>query len=134
MSAELQAKIIEQPPLDETTGFDYRVHIKDAKTGRIVRVQHYARHARGGEVLLERPVGSGNCYTENGKPAGQWNFQDKAGKPVWEKIGEKHIDVAVEAASREDELSAKNEALELEIAALRAEAKAAVPTGKVQKN
>jgi hypothetical protein len=113
--------VVEQPPYDPSTGFDYRVHVKDAKTGRLIRLQHYARHAHGGEVLLERPIGSGNCFYENGVPAGRYRFQDAKGKPCKEKISEDHIEVAAAPASYQEALEQDNEALRAELEALKAE-------------
>lgn len=111
-------KIQEHPPLDESTGFDYRVHIRDAKTSKLIRIQTYARHARGAEVLLERPEGSGNCFFENGRPAGLWDIKK------WSKISDTHREVPQAPANREEALMQKNEALEQELAALREEAEA----------
>jgi len=115
-------KVIEHPVLDPSTGFDNRVHISDAKTGKLIRVQDYARHSRGEEVLYERPIGSGNCYYPNGQPAGRYAFKQEGKEMVWEKISDKHLDVAPAPASREEALEDKNAALEAELAALRAEA------------
>lgn len=117
--AEQKLKVIEHPEHDPSTGFDYRVHIKDAKTGRVIRIQNYSRHARGGEVLLERPSGSGNCFFENGEPAGRWDLTK------WERIADKHIAVAPAPANREEALEQENEALQRELAALRAESSSA---------
>ncbi len=114
--AQPKAKVIEHPQLDESTGFDYRTHIRDSKTGRLHRVQNYARHSRGTDVLLERPVGSGNCFHENGTSAGNW---DTTG---WKKLSDTHKAAAPQALNREDELMQRNDALEKELAALRAEA------------
>lgn len=116
---------VEQPARDFSTGFDYRTHIKDAKTGRLIRLQHYARHARSGEVLLERPVGSGNAFTENGEPAGRWDFN------TWKKISPEHIEVAQPPANPMEALQQENETMRNELEALRAEAKAlATAAGK----
>ena len=117
-----QPKVVEHPQLDESTGFDYRTHIKDAKTGRLVRTQNYARHARNGEVLLERPPGSGNCFHENGVPAGRYRFPIKGTEVIWEKLGETHVEVKAGPANRTEELEQQNELLSLELEELRAEA------------
>ena len=61
-------KIIESPERDWTKGFDDRVHVRDAKTGRVIRVQDYAKHFNGSQVMYERPIGSGNMFRENGEP------------------------------------------------------------------
>ena len=114
-ATETKQKIVEHPEFDPSTGFDYRTHIKDAKTGKLIRIQTYARHARSGEVLLERPVGSGNCFSENGEPAGRWNLTK------WEKISDDHIAVKAAPANREEDLEQRNAILERELAALKAE-------------
>lgn len=117
MSAEQQEKpkVVEQPQRDHSTGFDYRTHIKDAKSGKIIRLQHYAKHSRGTEVLLERPIGSGNMFTENGVAAGRWDIKG------WTKISDKHVDAPQPPANRVEELEQHNEALQRELAALQAE-------------
>ena len=125
MNAEAFQKgtVVEQPPYDPSTGFDYRVHIKDAKTGRLIRLQHYARHAHGGEVLLERPIGSGNCFHENGQPAGRYKFQDDKGKPCKEKVSEKHLEVAAAPASYLESVEQELDSVRAELEALKAEKK-----------
>lgn len=125
-NAEIQKtqKVVEHPQRDESTGFDYRVHIRDAKTGRLTRIQHYARHSRGGEVLLERPVGSGNCFFENGELAGRWDLVK------WAKLSDKHLEVAAAPMNREEELEEQNEMLRLELEALKAEHQPAQQQGK----
>ncbi len=115
MSSETKLKITEHPQYDASTGFDYRVHIKDAKTGKVIRLQHYARHTNGTAVLLERPIGSGNAFSENGAKAGRWDFKK------WQKITDSHSEVAQPPANRTEELEQRNAALEQELAALRAE-------------
>jgi hypothetical protein len=114
-------KVVEHPQLDESTGFDYRVHIKDVKTGNLIRIQNYTRHAKAGDVLLERPVGSGNCFYENGRPAGRYQFIQHKTDVEWKKISDDHIEVAPAPANREEALAQHNEMLEREIASLRAE-------------
>lgn len=111
-------KVVEAPERDFSTGFDYRVQIRDAKTGRIHAIQHYAMHIRNGETLLERPIGSGNAFFQNGEPAGRWDFNE------WKKIGQEHIKVAASPENREQELAQQLEMANLELEALRAEAKA----------
>ncbi len=126
MSAELpQKKVIEHPQLDPSTGFDYRTHIKDAATGKLIRIQNYARHARGGEVLLERPVGSGNCFAENGESIGRFRFVTEGKETIPQKISDDHIEVAPAPTNHMEDLTQRNSALESELAALRAEAEAA---------
>ena len=126
MEPQVKAKVIEHPQRDETSGFDYRVQVKDAKTGKMIRLQHYTRHTKGEQVLLELPVGSGNCFLENGEPAGRYKFHvpKDSREVVWEKISDKHVEVAAAPIDQMDYLAQKNEALEKELAALRAEAEA----------
>ena len=112
-----KGQVVEQPVRDHSTGFDYRVQVKDAKTGRLIRKQDYCKHSRGTEVLLERPIGSGNAFFENGESAGRWDFK------LWKKIADEHNAVAPQAASFEEELMQRNEQLEAELAALKAEQK-----------
>ncbi len=125
MAAEAQPKrkIVEHPELDPSTGFDYRTHIKDAKTGQLIRLQNYARHSKNGEVLLERPIGSGNCFFENGEPAGRYRFTQTKTDVTWEKISDTHLEVKP-MLSKVDELKQTNELLSLEVESLRAEADA----------
>ncbi len=120
LSYQPKAKVIEHPQRDASTGFDYRVHIKDATTGKLIRIQDYAKHMRGGEVLLERPIGSGNCFREGGQEAGRWDTEK------WSKISDTHIEVAEAPANHMEALTQRNEALEREIAALKAEAEKAL--------
>ncbi len=114
--------VVEVPEHDPATGFDYRVHIKDAKTGRMIRMQHYARHSSGGQTLLERPIGSGNAFTENGEPAGRYDFSNAAS---WKKLSESHVDVAAAPANREEYLTQELDAAKAEIEAMKLEHKAA---------
>lgn len=55
----------------ETQGLDLRVHIRDAKTGRIVAKQPYRLFIEGGQEKFERPVGSGNFWSRDGRPLGE---------------------------------------------------------------
>ncbi len=131
MTEQQKAQAAEHPQLDESTGFDYRTHISDSRTGKLVRLQHYTRHARGTEVLLERPPGSGNCFNENGTPAGRYSFVTKGRETMWEKVSDEHIATKPAPANHMEELTQRNEALEQELAALRAEAQK--PQQTVQK-
>ena len=48
--------------------FDKRSHIRDPKTGKIVKVQIYREiRQRGKEPIFERPVGSGVMFHGNGE-------------------------------------------------------------------
>lgn len=118
-------KVIEAPQLDETSGFDYRTHISDAKTNRLIRLQPYTKHAKGSEVMLERPPGSGNCYHENGQPAGRWSITVEGRETVWKKVSDKHAEVPAAPASQAEAQAQRIEALELELAAREAELEAA---------
>ena len=59
------------------TGFDYRVHISDPKTGRLVKYQPYQMVIKDGVTKLERPIGSGNWFYPNGEPV---NKTEKKGE------------------------------------------------------
>jgi len=52
----------------QVTGFDYRVHITDPKTGRLVKYQPYQMVIKDGITKIERPIGSGNWFHPNGEP------------------------------------------------------------------
>ena len=112
-----RAKVIESPQLDPTAGFDLRTHIKDAKTNKLIRLQPYARHARNDEVLYERPIGSGNCYHENGVPAGNWKFHQQKDDVRWEKVSDKHVATKAAPVDHLEEAYQKIEMLERELAA-----------------
>lgn len=49
-------------------GFDYRVHITDPKTGRLIKYQPYQMVIKDGLTRIERPIGSGNWFYSNGEP------------------------------------------------------------------
>lgn len=48
------------------SGFDLTVHRRDAK-GKIYQVDPYRLHISDGEQRYERPPGSGNFYSGDGK-------------------------------------------------------------------
>jgi hypothetical protein len=57
-------------------GFDLRTHIRDPKTGQVIKKQPYKLYIGkfdGSNVgkFYERPVGSGNLFYENGAVAGR---------------------------------------------------------------
>lgn len=108
MSEVTQKKITEYPPRDFSKGFDDRVHIVDEKTGRLIKYQPYARHSHGTDLLFERPIGSGNCFRENGTECGRWDIK------AWKQTHDTHIETAPLPVN-------KQEAQEQELAALRAE-------------
>lgn len=49
-------------------GFDYRVHVKDPKTGKLVKYQPYQMKIENGMTKIERPIGSGQWFYPNGEP------------------------------------------------------------------
>jgi hypothetical protein len=48
-------------------GFDYRVQVKDPKTGKVIKYQPYAMVIENGITKLERPIKSGIWYHPNGE-------------------------------------------------------------------
>lgn len=118
-------KIIEYPPVDPDTGFDYRVKIINAETGKLVKYQPYTLHANGNEKLLERPIGSGNAFTQNGAPAGRFDFST----PRWKKLSEEHIQTKPIPVDKLSALEQENEELQRELDTLRAEAKEKAKSG-----
>lgn len=50
--------------------FDRRTHIWDAQ-GRLIRKNLYTEYVVNGDRYLERPLGSGNLWTEGNQPAGR---------------------------------------------------------------
>ncbi len=111
----------EHPEVDPSTGFDMRTHIIDANTGRLIRLQTYARHAKGDKVLFERPIGSGNCWYENGQSAGRWTFKDHDGNLEWKQVSKEHVATKAAPVNHAEDLEQRNETLEAELEALRAE-------------
>ncbi len=71
---QLQAKssgTLEDPPADPEGGFDLRVHIRDLKTGKMIKEQPYKLHVdkeRG--KAFER---DGKFYTLNGQEHPTWS-------------------------------------------------------------
>jgi hypothetical protein len=61
----------------QPSGFDYRVHIFDAKTGKLVKYQPYQMVIKDGITKIERPIGSGNWFHPNGEPV-KTEKKDKA--------------------------------------------------------
>lgn len=53
--------------------FDLRTHHFDGR-GRLKKVNHYRMHNHKGVNYFERPVGSGNLFSENNEPAGRVEF------------------------------------------------------------
>lgn len=52
--------VVEAPPRDETVGFDLRSEIRDAKTGRVIKTQHYIR-------MVDRNRPDRDIYFRDGK-------------------------------------------------------------------
>lgn len=48
--------------------FDWRTHVKDPKTGRLVKFQPYKMVIKDGLTMIERPIDSGNWFHPNGEP------------------------------------------------------------------
>lgn len=94
-----------------TESFDLKTHIRNPKTGQLLKVQPYRLHCIGEKKLYERPVGSGNVFYENG---------EKAGRVVKGKHEESEAHIAYAAPLTADKRV--NEAIaekDAEIAALR---------------
>lgn len=120
--------VVENPPKPHGQNgeplFDNRVRIVNEKTGAIVRYQPYAHHIFGDNKmeLLERPIGSGNMFNRMGMNIGQWKMGDNG---AWKKISDSHLDIRLDVPiTKEDALLAKNEALEADLKAIRAEKEA----------
>lgn len=100
--------------------FDARVHIRNEKTGALVKKQHYAWHMFGDKKMFERPIGSGNMFNQAGEPIGKWEMNKENGH--WAKVS----DVQENAESYEmvgtvEDLIDENSELKAELAALKAE-------------
>jgi hypothetical protein len=50
--------------------FDRRTHIWDSQ-GRLIKTQLYVEYVRDGNRYIERPINSGNLWTEDNQPAGR---------------------------------------------------------------
>jgi hypothetical protein len=117
-----QTKVVEHPQKNDAQGFDLRTHIKDAKTGRLLRVQPYTLHIIRGDKYFERPPKSGNLFYESGEAAGVMIGGDV-------KLGQAHS-AYVEPITNERTFPgvvSENEALRAELAALKAEKEKEVP-------
>jgi hypothetical protein len=120
-----QPKIIEHPEKQEGI-FDFRTHIRDTKTGRLVAHQPYAMHCIGDLKLLERPVGSGNMFTTGGQEQGRWQIVKDGKNSHWQKVSDTHADVPSaqylkSAMENAHELIEENKSLAQELAALKLE-------------
>lgn len=123
--------VIEDPP-PPMSGFDFRTHIKDARTGELIRIQAYRRRCIGNQTFCERPVDSGNLWYEDGKQAGRW-VKGPDGKFFADESAE-HIQFIAPKTQlrRQTEIEDENEILRLELAA-RDEELAALRNGKSAK-
>lgn len=52
--------------------FDLRTHIRNEKTGQLLKAQPYRLHYINDKKLYERPAGSGNVFYESGEKAGRF--------------------------------------------------------------
>lgn len=58
----------EQDREEEISGFDFRTHVMSKKTKSLAKVQNYhINYKKGGGSLIERPIGSGQWFSEDGK-------------------------------------------------------------------
>jgi len=113
---------VQENPEWNGVGFDLRVLIRDAKTGEVIRHQPYNRHCVGRYVYYERPIGSGNLFYGDGKPAGRW-VRGESGE-YYADTGAEHraITEARELSGLDAQaLSEENETLKAELAALKGE-------------
>jgi len=58
--------------------FDYKVHVRDAKTGKVVKTNSYRKYVSDKGTVLERPPGSGYFYFPSGVACTDPNFYPKA--------------------------------------------------------
>lgn len=68
--SEQKPKIQESPEWSGE-GFDLRTHVRDANTGRILKLQPYRMKIKDGVETFERPVGSGNLWFRDGSAANE---------------------------------------------------------------
>lgn len=134
-----------------TQAFDLVTKVYDSKTKRVIGTNNYRLRSFGRPAvdLFERPVGSGHLYYKSGEPAGQFDYDKyeelkkaKAVNAVEASVvmGANHIpweapETGDEKMARELSTTKKrNEQLEKELAAIRAEQKPApvvtAPTAK----
>lgn len=52
--------------------FDLKTHTTDALTGKVTLTNPYRLRIIGASKYFERPVGSGNLWTEADEPCGRW--------------------------------------------------------------
>lgn len=123
---------------DKKPEFSTKVTHRDEKTGLVVKQDPYILRVSGEtgsnvkNRMWERPAGSGNLFDKQMNPIGRWESEEKVirGKKV--KVGKynpdaKHIEWKApetqdqKLAREHAEATAKNAALEKELASLKAE-------------
>jgi len=119
-SYQPRATVIEHPPHNPAEGFDRRVHIMDAKTGKLIKYQPHTLHIVGGNEYYEFPVSSGNLFYRSGEKAGRWLKTENGWGAV---TTAEHVEFATPLTEDQSiaALNEKNAALEAELAALKAE-------------
>lgn len=68
---------------DDIAGFDYRTHVINKQTRKVSHQPYRMVCTKGAGTLLERPIGSGKFYREDGS---EYNVKTKDGKIVAPKI------------------------------------------------
>lgn len=122
-STEQNVGIVESPEKDPLTGFDFRTHISDKKTGKLIKYQPYLRMSDQKKgVVYER---NGIFYDETGH---------EADESIWGKPSTKTMSRQV-TANTVDELQAKLEEQQRKIDELMAQkARASGPQQSGQQN
>jgi hypothetical protein len=88
---------------EEVKSFDFRTHLKDPKTGDLIKEQNYVMIVNKTEgTLYERPIGTGNFYN------GAGDLIKKGKDPVVEKT----------IIEKSKEVETENEKLKAQIAEL----------------
>lgn len=108
--------------------FDLRTHVWDAQ-GALVSKNLYTNHCIAGRNYFERPIQSGNLWFENNQPAGRVEYVAGPDGKMEKKIDEHAPHVVFIAKLEGDDAlfyaleqeKNKSAALELELAAIRAE-------------
>lgn len=109
--------------------FDLIVHRWDSKGNRIGSPNYYRLHNKDHVNYYERPVDSGNLWFENNQPAGRIEYVEdgKGGLTKEIRVGAPHKEYvapltgSAKIASEVEQLRAKNEQLQREIAAIQKE-------------
>lgn len=112
--------------------FDILVTHRDPKTGQVTHSTPYTMRAfKGGEdgstiKVWERPVGSGNVFWGDGKPAGRWvDGQFVKGAPHVRYVAPETQDQKIARALNEKD--SEIEALRKELAAIKADSAPKAP-------